>query len=104
MAPLLKPPEPLELSVEGAEDGEADDEGTTVDAGLTLGRGDSAGKGSPIYTSATASLHVMRRNLPGCNIYAESMANVLCLSMLILLLRLMPPTIPYVIQLPGAEQ
>jgi|TARA_R110002003_G_scaffold172_5_gene14130 hypothetical protein len=77
IAPALKPFFPVSLGLVMPEDV----------AGLVEGRGDSAGNGSP-----------------GLSIYAESIANPRCLSILTLAFELMTPTIPYVMQEPGAEQ
>ena len=60
-----------------------------------------------VHLGKDQSLHVVRSDngdSPGCSMYDESVARVRCLSMLMLLFKLMPPTIPYVMQLPGAEQ
>jgi hypothetical protein len=54
---------------------------------MLLGKGDSAEKGSP-----------------GLSMYTLSMVRLRCLSMLVLLLELMAPTMPWVKHDPDAEQ
>lgn len=70
------------------------DEGSTDEAGLPDGSGDSAGKGSPGSYSVRVSFFHPVPIPPGCSIYDESIASNRCFSMLMLLFKLMPPTIP----------
>src|SRR5690242_18228233 len=101
--PVLRPPGEV-FCVLGARSELDDEEGESEDAGLVEGRGDSGGKGSPGLRSVRHSEFENAGNPRGCNIYVESIASVRCLSMLMLLFILIPPTIPQVMQLPGAEQ